>query len=228
MRHSLGQCGRRLASCGARRPEIAAASGLKLEALKAPQKRLRTAAGEAEILPASDSAGAASSSYDLAIIDELGLLAEKHREFVASMRSSVSAKGGRFLALTIHGIGTVRAGNPSAFAWVRVACLIHHYHAPFWLRGSMTGPHGARQTLASAQSRAWLTWRAKRRAQRLQRRADQASFPRARSQYAPGEAGRANDCHASTNGSAVRRCSSNRRAGAIAQSELTWAAVLRA
>ena len=118
---------RRLASCGARRPDIAAASGLKLEALKAPQKRLRTAAGEAEILPASDSAGAASS-YDLAIIDELGLLAEKHREFVASMRSSVSAKGGRFLALTIHGSGPF---VPEILARSGARGVsVHHYHAP--------------------------------------------------------------------------------------------------
>ena len=76
---------------------IAFASGLEIQTLKAPQKRLRSPAGEVEILPATDSAGAASS-YDLAIVDELGLLAEKHREFVASMRSSVSAKGGRFLS----------------------------------------------------------------------------------------------------------------------------------
>ena len=107
--------------------DIAEASGLKLEALKAPQKRLRTAAGEVEILPASDSAGAASS-YDLAIIDELGLLAEKHREFVASMRSSVSAKGGRFLALTIHGSGPF---VPEILARSRARGVsVHHYHAP--------------------------------------------------------------------------------------------------
>ena len=78
-------------------------------------------------LPASNTAGAASS-YDLAIIDELGLLGENHREFVASMRSSVSAKGGRFLALTIHGGGPfvpeilARKGAPGL--------AIHHYHAP--------------------------------------------------------------------------------------------------
>ena len=106
---------------------IALASGLSLQTMKAPQKRLRTAAGEVEILPAVDTAGAASS-YDLAIIDELGLLGEKHREFVASMRSSVSAKGGRFLALTIHGGGPfvpeilARKGAPGL--------AIHHYHAP--------------------------------------------------------------------------------------------------
>ena len=106
---------------------IAFASGLSIETLKAPQKRLRSPAGEVEILPATDSAGAASS-YDLAIVDELGLLAEKHREFVASMRSSVSAKGGRFLALTIRGSGPFvpeileRKGAPGV--------AVHHYHAP--------------------------------------------------------------------------------------------------
>ena len=107
--------------------DIAAASGLAVDALKAPQKRLRSGVGEVEILPATDSAGAASS-YDLAIVDELGLLAEKHREFVASMRSSVSAKGGRFVALTIHGGGPFvpeilkRKDAPGV--------AVHHYTAP--------------------------------------------------------------------------------------------------
>ena len=46
-----------------------------------------------------------ASSFDDAIIDELGLLQEKDREVVASMRSAVSARGGRFIGLTIHGGG---------------------------------------------------------------------------------------------------------------------------
>ena len=165
--------------------DIATASGLKLEALKAPQKRLRTAAGEAEILPASDSAGAASS-YDLAIIDELGLLAEKHREFVASMRSSVSAKGGRFLALTIHGSGPfvpeilARSGAPGL--------AIHHYHAPpgcalddrrAWLAANPgLGAIKSLDYMASEAARAAAT------------PADQAFF-RAHDLNMPGEAGRA-------------------------------------
>ena len=57
-----------------------------------------------DILSADKDSGAASG-YDLAIIDELGLLEERSRELVASMRSSVSAKGGKFLALSIYGRG---------------------------------------------------------------------------------------------------------------------------
>ena len=51
------------------------------------------------------SASGHASGYDLAVIDELGLLQERHRAAVAGMRSSVSAKNGRFLAITIHGDG---------------------------------------------------------------------------------------------------------------------------
>ena len=46
-----------------------------------------------------------AAGYDLAVVDELGLLQERHRPMVAGMRSSVSARDGRFLALTIHGSG---------------------------------------------------------------------------------------------------------------------------
>ncbi|MCY4028369.1 MAG: terminase large subunit, partial [Acidobacteria bacterium] len=66
-----------------------------------------------------------ASGYDLAIVDELGLLAERHRPMVAGMRSSVSAKGGRFVALTIHGPGPFvpeilnRRGAPGL--------AVHHY-----------------------------------------------------------------------------------------------------
>ena len=51
------------------------------------------------------SASGHASGYDLSIIDELGLLQERHRAAVAGMRSSVSAKGGRFLSISIHGDG---------------------------------------------------------------------------------------------------------------------------
>ena len=71
-----------------------------------------------DILSADRNAGAASS-YDAAIVDELGLLAEKNRDLVSSMRSSVSSKAGKFLALSVHGPGPFvpeiikRRGEPS-------------------------------------------------------------------------------------------------------------------
>ena len=57
-----------------------------------------------DILSADKNAGAAGS-YDLALIDEIGLLAERNRGLVNSMRSAVSAKAGKFLSLSVHGDG---------------------------------------------------------------------------------------------------------------------------
>ena len=83
--------------------------------------------GSVDILSADKNAGAASS-YDLAIVDELGLLSERNRALVNSMRSSVSAKGGKFLSLSVHGDGPFipeileRKGS--------AGLAVHHYHAP--------------------------------------------------------------------------------------------------
>ena len=86
---------------------IAKASGLK----KLRFWRARTSpaitsehGGSVDILSADKNAGA-SSSYDLAIIDEIGLLGERNRGLVNSMRSAVSAKAGKFLSLSVHGDG---------------------------------------------------------------------------------------------------------------------------
>ena len=49
--------------------------------------------------------GGHSASLDLAIVDELGLMSERDRELVASMRAATSAKDGKFLALSICGSG---------------------------------------------------------------------------------------------------------------------------
>ena len=159
---------------------IALASGLSLETMKAPQRRLRTAAGEVDILPAVDAAGAASS-YDLAIIDELGLLGEKHREFVASMRSSVSAKGGRFLALTIHGSGPF---VPEILARRGAKGLaIHHYAAPPGCRlNDKAAWRAANPGLGSIKSLAYMESEAARAAATP---ADQAHF-RSNDLNAPG------------------------------------------
>lgn len=69
-----------------------------------------------------------ATGLDDAMIDELGLLKEKDREAVSSMRSSVSAKDGRFISLTIRGSGPFvpeilkREGEPGL--------AVHHYTAP--------------------------------------------------------------------------------------------------
>lgn len=106
---------------------IADASGLDVDVRRAPVRKISTGAGEVEVLPATEDAGAASS-YDLAIVDELGLIHERNREFIASMRSSVSAKGGRFVALSIHGFGPF---VPEILERAGAAGLaVHHYRAP--------------------------------------------------------------------------------------------------
>lgn len=83
--------------------DIAETSNLKgLEFMRspAPGHVLGPHKGKFEIL-----VNAHASSLDDAIVDELGLLQEKDRENINSMRSSVSARGGRFIGLTIHGSG---------------------------------------------------------------------------------------------------------------------------
>ena len=83
--------------------------------------------GSVDILSADKNSGAASS-YDLSIIDELGLLGERNRGLVNSMRSAVSAKAGKFLSLSIFGDGPFipeileRKGS--------AGLAVHHYHAP--------------------------------------------------------------------------------------------------
>ena len=83
--------------------------------------------GSVDILSADKNAGAAGS-YDLSIIDELGLLEERNRGLVNSMRSAVSAKGGKFLSLSVHGDGPFideileRKGA--------AGLAVHHYRAP--------------------------------------------------------------------------------------------------
>ena len=109
---------------------IATASGLKgLRFWRARTSPAITSehGGSVDILSADKNAGAASS-YDLSLVDELGLLGERNRPLVNSMRSSVSAKAGKFMALSVHGDGPFipeileRKGS--------AGLAVHHYHAP--------------------------------------------------------------------------------------------------
>ena len=58
--------------------------------------------GAIETLSSDRSAGHASS-YDLVIIDECGLFPERSRDLLAGLRSSVSAKGGRIVHISVRG-----------------------------------------------------------------------------------------------------------------------------
>lgn len=108
---------------------IALASGLagRLKFRRVGFPSVESASGSLDILAADKSAGHASG-FDDAIIDELGLLGERDRELVNGMRSSTSARDGRYIALTIHGDGPFvpelldRRADP--------AVAVHHYQAP--------------------------------------------------------------------------------------------------
>ena len=107
---------------------IAEASGLRgLDFRRSPAPgRIESAWGACDILSSESDAGAASG-FDSAICDELGLLSERDRALVNGMRSSVSARRGKFVALTVHGDGPfvpeilAREGDK--------ALAIHHYRA---------------------------------------------------------------------------------------------------
>ena len=83
---------------------IAIASNLRgLQFRRSPSPgRIESAWGEVDILAAEANAGAAAG-FDLAVCDELGLLKERDRALIASMRSSVSARDGRFVSLSVFG-----------------------------------------------------------------------------------------------------------------------------
>ena len=86
--------------------EIAEASKLDgIKFLRSPAPgRIESPFASVDVLAAEANAGSAAG-YDLAIIDEIGLLKERDRGLVASMRSAISAKNGKFIALSVHGSG---------------------------------------------------------------------------------------------------------------------------
>ena len=87
-----------------------------------------SATGEVEIY-SLESTGGHSSGLSLAVADEIGLLDSRARDLLNSMRSSVSAKAGRFLSMSIIGTSPFAkeilerhaAGDPG---------LVVHLHQP--------------------------------------------------------------------------------------------------
>ena len=151
--------------------EIAAASELDgLEFKKAPRS-IASESGTVDILSADRSAGHASG-FDLAIIDELGLLRERDRELVAGLRSSVSARDGRFMALSIQGDAPFTKELLARRGERGVA--VHHYAAdPLLPLDSPEAWQQANPGLGTIKSRSYLEHEAKRV---LAVPADQASF----------------------------------------------------
>ena len=83
---------------------IALASGLEgLKFRRSPYPgRVESSTGTLEILSSDRTAGH-SSSFDLVVIDETGLMPERSRELLAGLRSSVSAKNGRTIHISVRG-----------------------------------------------------------------------------------------------------------------------------
>ena len=103
---------------------IAEASGLDVRVRRAPYPgKIESSSGTLEVLSSDRTAGH-SSSFDLVIVDETGLLPERARELLAGLRSSVSAKGGRLLHISVRGDSPLFAevlGNPATVAHVYAA-----------------------------------------------------------------------------------------------------------
>ena len=99
---------------------IADASGLDgLRFLRSPAPgRIVSPWGTVDILSADSNSGAASG-FDLAIVDEIGLLTERDRALISSLRSSISARNGRFVSLSVRGTSPfvpeilARRGDPA-------------------------------------------------------------------------------------------------------------------
>ena len=104
---------------------IALASGLEgLRFRRAPYPgRVESEAGTLEILSSDRTAGH-SSSFDLVIVDETGLMPERSRELLAGLRSSVSAKGGRSIHISVRGDSPLYAeilSNPAVVSRIYMA-----------------------------------------------------------------------------------------------------------
>ena len=103
---------------------IAEASGLDVRVRRAPYPgKIESSTGTLEVLSSDRTAGH-SSSFDLVIVDETGLLPERSRELLAGLRSSVSAKGGRIVHISVRGDSPLFAevlANPATVAHVYAA-----------------------------------------------------------------------------------------------------------
>ena len=104
---------------------IALASGLEgLRFVRAPYPgKVVSQSGTLEVLSSERTAGH-SSSFDLVIVDETGLMPERSRDLLAGLRSSVSAKGGRTIHISVRGDSPLYAevlSNPAVVTRVYMA-----------------------------------------------------------------------------------------------------------
>lgn len=85
--------------------------------------KIESETGSFEVLSADRTAGHASG-YDLVIVDESGLFPERARELLAGLRSSISAKAGRIVHISVRGDSPLFAevlDNPATISHVFAA-----------------------------------------------------------------------------------------------------------
>ena len=104
---------------------IAGASGLAdIQIRRSPYPgAIVSSTGTLETL-SSDRTSGHASSFDLVLVDESGLMPERSRELLAGLRSSVSAKGGRVVHISVRGDSPLFAEileNPATVAHVYAA-----------------------------------------------------------------------------------------------------------
>ena len=105
---------------------IARSSGLErdLNIRSSPYPgRIESDTGSLEVLSADRTAGHASG-FDAVLIDETGLMPERSRDLLAGLRSSVSAKGGRIIHISVRGDSPLFSEvleNPATVAHVYAA-----------------------------------------------------------------------------------------------------------
>ena len=108
---------------------IAVASKLQgLTFKRSPQPGyVESETGVFDVLSADKNAGAAAG-YDLVLLDELGLFPERARDLVSGLRSSISARNGRVIALSVKGFSPLLQEMIDAKGKTNTA--VHLYEGP--------------------------------------------------------------------------------------------------
>ena len=94
---------------------VASANGLPVEVRRSPTPGMIEGPNRTRLnfLPADAGKTGHSLGADLAVVDELGLMGEAQRDLWAAIRSSVSGRDGRVVAISIQGGGRSCRRSPS-------------------------------------------------------------------------------------------------------------------
>ena len=149
--------------------EIAVASNLQgLRFVRSPQPgKIEGRRGAVlDVLTADRNAGAASG-FDLILVDELGLFPERSRELMAGLRSSISARDGRVISLSIRGDSALLTEIIDRRIKARGTAAVHLFEAPVDCRLDDLSRLASLQIPALGRSKASDIWRMKPPAWRL-------------------------------------------------------------